>query len=118
MLEDRDRRNKLRSVINKATSDKIITREEAGFVVTLAEKFRSEIDRKIKHLHMLQGEIAQLQSNEMIIIQLVESMVGAAVRDKARKETLAKLKEGRENEKKRRAETKERLQTEKAEKAK
>ena len=112
LLEDRDRRNKLRSVVQTAIKQELVSKEEMGFVVTLTEKFRSEIERKVKQAHMIQGEIAQLQQNEQMIIQLIENLIGAAARDKARQETLAKLKEGREATKKRRAETKERLKEE------
>jgi len=118
LLEDRDRRNKLRSVVQTALRQKLVSKQEMGFVVSLTEKFRSEIEKKVRQAHMIQGEIAQLQNNEQIIIQLVENMIGAAARDKARQETLEKLKEGRENTKTRRAETKEKLKKEKEEKEK
>jgi len=116
LLEDRDRRNKLRSVVQTALRQNLVSKEEMGFVVALTEKFRLEIERKVKQAHMIQGEISQLQQNEQMIINLVENMIGAAARDKARQETLAKLKEGRENTKIRRAETKEKLKKEKEEK--
>jgi len=116
LLEDRDRRNKLRSVVQTALRQNLVSKEEMGFVVALTEKFRLEIERKVKQAHMIQGEISQLQQNEQMIINLVENMIGAAARDKARKKTLAKLKEGRENNKIRRAETKEKLKKEKEEK--
>jgi len=100
----------------KAEREKLMSKEEVGFIVTLTEKFRNEIERKIKQFHQLQGEINQLQINEQLIIELVESMVKATERDEARQKTLAKLKQARETETEKRAETKERLKKEKEEK--
>lgn len=96
MLEDRAERNKLRQVVMNAEDREIITKEEAGFVVSLVERFRSDIEKKIKQLHVIQGEIAQLKSNELIILDLVENMVSAAERDLARQESVRKLKAARE----------------------
>lgn len=96
MLEDRQDRNKLRSVVMNAEDHEVLTKEEAGFIVTLVERFRVDIERKIKQLHVLQGELAQLKVNEQIIIELIQNMVGAAERDLARQETMTKLKAARE----------------------
>jgi hypothetical protein len=96
MIEDREERNKLRNVIFNAEDREIITKEEAGFVVSLVERFRSDIEKKIKQLHVLQGEVAQLKANEQIIIDLIQNMVAAAERDIARQETMTKLKAARE----------------------
>ena len=96
MLESRTDRNKLRSVVMNAEDREVITKEEAGFVVTLVERFRLDIERKVKQLHALQGEIAQLKANEQIIMELVQNMVAAAERDLARQETMNKLKAARE----------------------
>jgi len=102
MLESRTDRNKLRSVIMNAEDREVITREEAGFVVTLVERFRVDIEKKVKQLHALQGEIAQLKANEQIIVELVQNMVAAAERDLARQETMNKLKAAREVQEERR----------------
>lgn len=96
MLKDRAERNKFRGVIINAEDRKIITKEEVGFVVSLVERFRNDIEKKIKHLHLLQGEVAQLRANEQIIMELIENMVSAAERDVARQETMKKLKADRE----------------------
>lgn len=96
MLEDREDRNKLRSVVMNAEDREVLTKEEAGFIVTLVERFRTDIERKIKQLHVLQGELAQLKINEQIIIELIQNMVSAAERDLARQETMTKLKAARE----------------------
>ena len=88
----REERNKLRQVVINAQKDEIITQEEAGFVITLTERFRKDIEKKEKLLLTLQGEINQLRINEQIIVQLIESMVSAAERDLARQETMKKLK--------------------------
>ena len=92
MLDSRADRNKLREVVNKAVDKKTITKEDAGFVVVLAERFRADIDRKVKQMHMVQGEINQLQTNEQIIIDLIGNMLAAADRDEARIKTAAKLR--------------------------
>lgn len=96
MLENREDRNKLRSVVMNAEDREVLTKEEAGFIVTLVERFRSDIERKVKQLHVLQGELAQLKINEQIIVELIQNMVSAAERDLARQETMTKLKAARE----------------------
>jgi len=103
MLENREERNRLRQVVMNAEDREIITKEEAGFVVALVNRFRSDIEKKIKQLHVIQGEISQLKSNENVILDLVENMVASAERDIARRETMEKLKESREVQEERRA---------------
>lgn len=109
-LPQREDRNKLRYVVQKARQDMVITQEEAGFVITLVERFKKDVAKKEKQLLTIQGEINQLRANEQIIVQLVESMVAAAERDIARQETMKKLKEAREVEEDRHAERAERNQ--------
>jgi hypothetical protein len=92
MLKDRVDRNKLRNVVDNAAKRKIITKEEVGFIVTLIERFRADIENKIRQVHMLQGEIAQLKNNEQIIVNLIESMIAAAERQIARQATMEKIK--------------------------
>lgn len=94
---DRNEGNILRQVIDKASDNDAISKAEAGFITMLVERFRSDIDKKQKTLLMLQGEIAQLRTNEQIIINLVESIIAANERDKARQETMARLKAARED---------------------
>ena len=101
MLEDRTERNKLRHAVINAEKREIITKEEAGFIISLVERFRLDIEKKVKQLHMLQGEIGQLKTNEQIIVNLIENMTAAAERDIARQETMARLKEAREVEEER-----------------
>jgi len=96
MLEERQDRNKLRSVVMSAEDRKVISKEEVGFIVALVERFRGDIEKKIKQLNILQGEISQLKINEQVIIDLVENMIAAAERDLARQETMRKLKEAHE----------------------
>ena len=96
MLESRQDRNKLRNVVMNAEDRKVISKDEIGFIVTLVERFRSDIEKKVKQLHILQGEISQLKINEQIIIDIVENLIAAAERDIARQETMRKLKEARE----------------------
>jgi len=102
MLEQRQDRNKLRNVVLNAKDRKVISKEEVGFIVALVERFRSDIEKKVKQLNILSGEIAQLKINEQIIIDLVENMIAAAERDIARQETMRKLKEAREVQEERR----------------
>jgi hypothetical protein len=111
-LELREERNKLRGVVISATQNEIITREEAGFVLTLVDRFRNDITKKEKQALLLQGEISQLRANEQIIVQLIEGLVSAAERDIARRETAQKLREGREVENERRASVLKSLQEE------
>jgi hypothetical protein len=93
MSEDnREKRNKLRHIIDKAAKNNMMGPEEVGFIITLTERFRVDIEKKIRQLHMLQGEIAQLRSNEQVIINLVEQMLAAADRDKARRDTYNKIR--------------------------
>ena len=114
MLEDRSERNKLRQVIFTANEKDAVTKEEAGFVIALVERFRSDIEKKIKQLHVLQGEIAQLRANEQIIIDLIENIVSAAERDFARQETMNKLKAAREVQDERRQALKDKAPSEQA----
>lgn len=107
-LPQREERNKLRQVVLKAQKDMVMTQEEAGFVITLIERFRKDTEKKEKQLLTIQGELNQLRVNEQIIIQLIESMVSAAERDIARQETMARLKEARGVEDARHAERAER----------
>ena len=80
MLKDRAERNSLRQVIMAAEKKKIVTKEEIGFIVSLVERFRSDLDKKMKQLNILQGEIMQLQYNEQVIMNLIENMAAAAER--------------------------------------
>ena len=96
MLESREERNKLRQVVFNAQDKEIMSKEEVGFVVTLVDRFRLDIEKKIKQLHILQGEIAQLKINEQIIVELIENMVLAAERDITRQCTMDNIKAKRE----------------------
>ena len=82
----------LRTIADKAKDDDIITTEEYGFIFTLVEKYRSEIDRKIKQMDILRGQILQLQANEKIIVDLISNLIKAAERSKAREESIERLK--------------------------
>ena len=98
MLDDRTERNRLRHTVIKAENKKVIGKEEVGFIVTLVDRFRGDIEKKIKQLHVIQGEIAQLRANEQVIINLVQNLINAAERDQARQETAQKLRDAREEE--------------------
>lgn len=116
MLESRAERNKLRHVVIKAEQEKVISKGEVGFVVTLVERFRGDIEKKLKQLTQLQGEIAQLKANEVIIISIVENLIKAKERDIARQETAKKLREARGVEEARHAARKKELPKEQADK--
>ena len=105
----REERNKLRGVVISAEKNEVLTKEEAGFVLTLVDRFRADIIKKEKQLLVLQGEVSQLRANEQIIVQLIEGLVMAAERDVARRETAQKLREAHELKDERRAAIKERL---------
>ena len=112
-LANREDRNKLRNIVISAEKNEVLTKEEAGFVLALVERFRGDIIKKEKQLLMLQGEISQLRANEQIIVQLIESLIMAAERDAARRETASKLREARELKEERREAIKSQLQEEK-----
>lgn len=95
IIEGRVERNKLREIIFAAEEERVITKEEVGFIVTLVERFRADIEKKFKQIHIIQGEINQLKVNEQTIVSIVQNLISSAERDKARRETMTKLKEGR-----------------------
>jgi hypothetical protein len=95
-LNEREERNKLRSVVIKAENNKLISKEEVGLVVMLVERFRAEAEKKMRQLYTLQGEVAQLRTNEQIVTNMIESIISAAERDVARQETFSQIKETRE----------------------
>lgn len=96
-LKGQDERNKLRHVVMRAQDEDVMSQSEAGFVVTLVERFRQEIEKKQRMLNTLQGELSQLRANEKVIVDLIENIIKAAERDKARQETMANIKGHREN---------------------
>jgi len=93
MLQDKIKKNKLKQIITAAEKKNIVTKEEIGFIVAIVEKFRSDLDKKVRQQYLLQGEIAQLRSNEQIIINLIENMIVAAERESKRQEDFIKLRE-------------------------
>lgn len=98
---DRQERNTLRHAVMQAEKNKTISATEAGFIVTLVDRFRKDRERKFQQLAVLQGELAQLKTNEQIIMNLIDSMVKAAKRDKDRQETMAAIKGHKDDAKKR-----------------
>jgi len=95
-LNEREERNNLRSVVLKAESNKLISKDEVNLVVMLVERFRTEAEKKMRQLYTLQGEVAQLRTNEQVVINLIENIIAAAERDVARQETFSQIKETRE----------------------
>jgi hypothetical protein len=92
MLQDRAERNRLRQVIMAAEKKKVVSQEEIGFIVTLIERFRVDLDKKVKQMSVLQGEITQLKYNEQVIMTLIENMISAAERALERQERFDKMK--------------------------
>lgn len=85
--------NSFRQVIDNARDSEVITQEEAGFIVTLAKRFREDIERKSRAMMALQGEIAQLKANEKVIIDIVQSLMAAQQRAEERDRTMREIKE-------------------------
>ena len=89
--------SKLRSILFKAEEKKLVSKEEVGFITALVNRYRADVERKIKQLYTLQGEIAQLKNNELMIINMLENVIAAAERDEARQETMKRIRgEGQE----------------------
>jgi len=80
--------NMLRSIIDKAEDKSILSKSEIGFIIQLVEKFRVDIEKKIKLSQIIQGEINQLKANEKIIIDLISNIIAASERDEARQATM------------------------------
>jgi len=89
-----DEMTNFRNAIDSALDDEVISQEEAGFIVTLANRFREDIERKSRAMLALQGEIAQLKANEKVILDIVSNMVAAQKRADDRERTMRELKEG------------------------
>jgi len=84
--------NTLRSIIDKAEDKEILSKSEIGFIIQLVEKFRADIEKKVKLSQIIQGEISQLKSNEKIIIDLISNIIAATERDEARQKTMEAIR--------------------------
>ena len=87
--------NMLRSIIDKADDKSILSKSEIGFIIQLVEKFRADIEKKVRLSQIIQGEISQLKANEKIIIDLISNIIAAAERDEARQETMDAIRDAR-----------------------
>jgi len=67
MLEDRAERNRVRHTILKAEKDEIITKDEVAFIIGLIENGRKEIEKKVRALTMLKGELNQLKQDREVL---------------------------------------------------
>jgi hypothetical protein len=94
-LEDKNLRDALRQVLDNASKEGFLTPEEAGFTNTIFKKLDSEIVRKTKTLHQLQGEIQQLKLTKRLIIDMIKDSIAAKQRAKAREETMDRLRSGK-----------------------
>ena len=89
--------SRLRSILFKAEEKKLVSKEEVGFITALVNRYRSDLERKVKQLYTIQGEIAQLKNNELMIVNMLENVIAAAERDEARQETMKRIRgEGQE----------------------
>ncbi|RLI52718.1 MAG: hypothetical protein DRO87_12765, partial [Candidatus Thorarchaeota archaeon] len=70
--------SKLRSILFKAEEKKLVSKEEIGFITALVNRYRSDMERKVKQLYTIQGEIAQLKNNELMIVNMLENVIAAA----------------------------------------
>jgi hypothetical protein len=91
-MNDRTERNALREIVFKAEQSKVVTKSEAGFVLTLVDRFRGDIERKQRQVMVLQGELAQLRANEKIICDVIDNIIRAAERDEERRRTADRLR--------------------------
>ena len=102
--------------------DVIILKDKSTISVRVVQEDKESVlyiqqddpEKKVKQLHVLTGEIAQLKANEQVIINLIENMVAAAERDIARRETMDKLKAAREVQEERRQAVKDAAPSEQA----
>ena len=94
---NREEANRVRGIIDKAQEKELITTDEVGFISILVNRFRADIERKTQQLHILSGELAQLRANEKIIVDVVENIIAASERDKARQETLENIKNAKKD---------------------
>lgn len=81
IFKDKESMNIFRGIVDKALVEDIITEQEALFSLKLADRFRASIEKTIKKLYSLQGEIARLKENEDDIFGVAEDLVSAAPLD-------------------------------------
>lgn len=95
ILEDRQAKNDLRSVMDDAQERGILKPEEFGFVQSLIKRFKTDITKKEKLVQVTLGEINQLKTNLQVIVEMVNNLIAAEERAEARRETARKLREDR-----------------------
>ena len=100
VLEDSKSRNELRELLFNAQDTGALSEGEAGFVLSLAKRFKSDIEKKEKQAYQMMGEINQLKINLNIIMEMVGNLIAAEERAKARIETAKKLREDKPTKKK------------------
>ncbi len=92
----KDQDNRLGVAINNALEKELISNEEVGFIHTLVNRFRSDMEKKTLQLQLLSGELNQLRLNEIVIINQLDNMISAAERDTERRLTAAELRNATE----------------------
>ena len=99
ILDDTDARNELREVLFNAQDSGVLTEGESGFVLSLAKRFKADIDKKEKQVQRMVGEVNQLKINLDVIVDMIKNLMAAEERAKARIETAKKLREDKPIEK-------------------
>jgi len=100
ILDDRQVRNELREVLFNAQDNGVLTDGESGFVLSLAKRFKADIEKKEHQIYQMKGEVIQLKTNLSIIVEMVGNLIAAEERAKARIETAKKLRRDKEDKKK------------------
>lgn len=72
VFQDKESMNMFRKVIDKAMDEDVITEEEAVFVVKLVERFRKNIESRVRQIYSLKGEIELLKNNETDLVEIAE----------------------------------------------
>lgn len=67
-----------------------------GLLITINNRFKSELERKARALLALQGEIAQLRANENVLLDIINNVIAAHDRAKERELAAARIRESKQ----------------------
>ena len=95
MLEDKNIRSALRTVLDSAADQGFLSAEQGAFTEMLFDRIDREIEQKTKEHIRLDGQIKQLTLTKQLVINMIKDSIKAAERAKAREETYARMKEGK-----------------------
>ena len=70
----------------------------SGLLITINNRFKSELERKARALLTLQGEIAQLKANEKVLLDIIGNVIAAHERAVEREAAVARVREGQQRE--------------------